>query len=171
MYISMTDPCISCVNNVNQKEQKKNMGWGGGGAREIRQTWGGACPKRLKTPAVVNIHLEQWAANAAAPGEQLGVRCLAQGSHLSHGIEGGESAGYSLPPTTIPAGPETRTHDLRITNPTLYTLGHNCPIYIYIYILWRVSCLPPSYQHSPSLNRRPSPGSRREWVCERGGAL
>ncbi len=26
------------------------MGWGGGGASEIRQTWGGACPKRLKTP-------------------------------------------------------------------------------------------------------------------------
>ncbi len=24
----------------------------GGGASEIRQTWGGACPKRLKTPAV-----------------------------------------------------------------------------------------------------------------------
>ncbi len=37
--------------------------------------------------------------------------------------------------------------------------------------MWRVSCLPPNYQHSPSLNRRPSPGSRREWVCERGGAL
>ncbi len=31
----------------------------------------------------VNSHPEQWAANAAAPGEQLGVRCLAQGSHLS----------------------------------------------------------------------------------------
>ncbi len=30
---------------------------------------------------------------------------------------------------------------------------------------------PPNYQHSPSLIRRPSPGSRREWVCERGGAL
>ncbi len=28
-------------------------------------------------------HLEQWAANAAAPGEQLGVRFLAKGSHLS----------------------------------------------------------------------------------------
>ncbi len=27
----------------------------------------------------------QWAANIAAPGEQLGVRCLAQGSHLSRG--------------------------------------------------------------------------------------
>ncbi len=43
---------------------------------------------------------EQWAANAAAPGEQLGVRCLAQGSHLSRGIERGERAGYSLPPPT-----------------------------------------------------------------------
>ncbi len=59
----------------------------------------------------VITHPEQWAANAAAPGEQLGVRCLAQG-HLSHGIEGGESAGYSLPPPTIPAGPETRTRNL-----------------------------------------------------------
>ncbi len=30
------------------------------------------------------------------PGSSWGIRCLAQG-HLSHGIEGGESAGYSLP--------------------------------------------------------------------------
>ncbi len=56
MYICLTDPCISCVNNVNPKEQKKNIfswgGGGGGGASEIRQTWGGACPKRLKTPAI-----------------------------------------------------------------------------------------------------------------------
>ncbi len=29
-----------------------------------------------------HTHLAQWAANTAAPGEQLGVRCLAQGSHL-----------------------------------------------------------------------------------------
>ncbi len=56
----------------------------------------------------MNTHPEQWVANAAAPGEQLGVQCLAQG-HLSRGIEGGESAGYSLPPPTIPAGPEIRT--------------------------------------------------------------
>ncbi len=81
------------------------------------------------THTVVNIHLEQWAANAAAPGEQLGVWCLAQGSHLSRGIEGGESAGYSLPPPTIPARPEIRTHDLRVTSPTLYPLGHNCPLW------------------------------------------
>ncbi len=38
----------------------------------------------------------------AAPGEQLGDRCLAQGSHLSRGIEGGESTCYSLPPTDNP---------------------------------------------------------------------
>ncbi len=60
----------------------------------------------------MNTHPEQWAViYVAAPGEQLGVQCLAQG-HLSRGIEGGESAGHSLPPPTIPAGPETRTHNL-----------------------------------------------------------
>ncbi len=78
----------------------------------------------------VNTHPEQWAAiYAVAPGEKLGVRCLAQGSHLSHGIEGGESAWTftPLPPPTIPAGPETRTHALWVTSPTLYLLGHDCP--------------------------------------------
>ncbi len=45
----------------------------------------------------MNTHPEQWAAfYAAAPGEKLVVRCLAQGSYLSRGFEGGESAGYSL---------------------------------------------------------------------------
>ncbi len=70
------------------------------------------------THTVVSIHLEQWAANAAAPGEQLGVRCLAQG-HLSHGIEGGESAVHSQSPPSIPAGPEILTHNLWITSLTL----------------------------------------------------
>ncbi len=46
---------------------------------------------------------------------------LAQGSLLSRGIEGGERAlVIHSPPPTIPAGPETRTHDLRVTSPTLY---------------------------------------------------
>ncbi len=49
----------------------------------------------------VNTHTEQW---AAAPGEQLGVWCLAKG-HLSRGVEGGESAVHSLLPSTITAGP------------------------------------------------------------------
>ncbi len=65
----------------------------------------------------VNTHPEQWAAiYAAAPGEQLGVRCLAQGFHLSRGIEGEESAVHSLPPPTIPAGPrlELTTFGLRV---------------------------------------------------------
>ncbi len=75
----------------------------------------------------VNTHREQWAANAAVPEEQLGVWCLAQGSHLSRGIEGGESADYSLPLQTIPARPETRTRNLRVTSPILYSLGHDCP--------------------------------------------
>ncbi len=75
----------------------------------------------------MNTHPEQWTAiYSAAPGEQLGVRCLAQG-HLSRGIEGGESTVHSLPPPTIPAGPETRTCDLRVTSPTPYPLGHDCP--------------------------------------------
>ncbi len=78
------------------------------------------------THTAVNTHPEQWAANAVVPGEQLGVQCLAQGSHFSRGIEGGESAGYSLPPPTNPAGPETRTRDLWVTRPTLYTLDHDC---------------------------------------------
>ncbi len=42
--------------------------------------------------------------HVTAPGEQLGVRCLAQG-YLSRGIEGGESAGCHFPKPTIPAGP------------------------------------------------------------------
>ncbi len=74
----------------------------------------------------MNTHPEQWAAiYAAAPREQLGVQCLAQRSDLSRGIEGGESAGHSLPPPT-PAGPETQTRDLWVTSPTLYPLGHDC---------------------------------------------
>ncbi len=46
----------------------------------------------------MNTHPEQWAAiYAGAPGEQLGVRCFAQG-HLSRGIEGGERALYIYSP-------------------------------------------------------------------------
>ncbi len=72
-----------------------------------------------------HTHPDQRAANAAVSGEQLGVRCLAQG-HIGRGIDGGESAVHSLSPPTNPAGAETRTHDLWDTGPTLY-LGHDCP--------------------------------------------
>ncbi len=36
--------------------------------------------------------------------------------------------------------------------------------------LWWVGCLSLIIIPTPSLIRHPSPGSRREWVCERGGA-
>ncbi len=32
-----------------------------------------------------------------------------------------------LPPPTIPAGPQIRTHNLPLTSPTRYPLGHDCP--------------------------------------------
>ncbi len=56
------------------------------------------------TPGAVGSHFY-----AAAPGEQLGV--LAQ-RHLSRGIEGGESAVYSLPPPTIAASPRLELANL-----------------------------------------------------------
>ncbi len=43
-----------------------------------------------------HTHTEQWAANPVVPGEQLGIWCLAQGSHLSRGFEGGESTEFSV---------------------------------------------------------------------------
>uniref|UniRef100_A0A8C1T4C8 Immunoglobulin V-set domain-containing protein n=1 Tax=Cyprinus carpio TaxID=7962 RepID=A0A8C1T4C8_CYPCA len=49
------------------------------------------------TPGAVGSHFY-----AAAPGEQLGVRCLAQG-HLSHGIEGGERTVHAPHPQFLPA--------------------------------------------------------------------
>ncbi len=76
----------------------------------------------------MNTPPEQWAAiNAAAPGEQLGVRCLAQ-EHLSRGIEGGESAVHSLPPPTIPAGPR---HTFSLISVRLQML-HKCNKQVYI---------------------------------------
>ncbi len=50
------------------------------------------------------------------PGEQLGVCCLAQGSHLSRG--------------TLPARARIWTHNLellRVSSPMLYPLGHYSP--------------------------------------------
>ncbi len=39
-----------------------------------------------------------------------------------------------LPPPTIPAGPEIRTHNLPLTSPTRFPLGHDCPLSLkYLY--------------------------------------
>ncbi len=69
---------------------------------------------RARTHTHTHTHTEQWVADTVAPGEQIGVRCLAQGSHLSRGIEGGESAVHSLPPPTIPAGPRLEITTFRL---------------------------------------------------------
>ncbi len=63
------------------------------------------------THTAVNTHREH------TPGAVGSQCCGARGAvgvsvHLSRGIEGGESAVHSLPPPSIPAGPETRTCNL-----------------------------------------------------------
>ncbi len=68
-----------------------------------------------------HTHLEQWAADCAASGEQLGVRGLAQGSHLSRG--------YFLPepgfePTTLSY---LGFHDCPITKKFFFVLPHLHP--------------------------------------------
>ncbi len=64
-------------------------------------------------------HPELWAViYAAAPGEQLGVRCLTQG-HLRRGIEVGWLCCTFTHPTYNSCRPETRTCNLLITSPTL----------------------------------------------------
>ncbi len=76
---------------------------------------------------------------AEAPEEQLGVRCLAQGSHLSRGIEGGREH-WSFP--TIPAGPSSYKPNSLTIRPQLplYCLSycwkgylHGTPGYFYKY--------------------------------------
>ncbi len=66
---------------------------------------------------------------AVAPGEQLEVRCLVQWSHLSRGIEGGENARCSLPPPAIAAGPDIRTHNLRLQVLRSIHLATTSPVY------------------------------------------
>ncbi len=58
----------------------------------------GMCALHLTHPSAHTSWTHTRSSGQPYCGEQLGVRCLAQG-HLSRGIEGGESAGHSLPPT------------------------------------------------------------------------
>ncbi len=81
-------------------------------------------------------HLEQWAADAAAPGEQLGVRCLAQGSHLSRGqfllrfeptTSGYKSDALSIRPRLSPRSSKSYCHSvIRFTKLSAKTQTHKC---------------------------------------------
>ncbi len=73
-----------------------------------------------------STHLEQWAVDAVAPGEQLGVRCLAQGSHLSRG--------QFLPETgfePVTSGFKSNTLSIRPRLPPI--VGK---MWLILYILW-----------------------------------
>ncbi|MCJ8728948.1 hypothetical protein PDJAM_G00010640, partial [Pangasius djambal] len=65
------------------------------------------------------------------PGSSWGFGALLKGLTSVVVLRVEESTGHSLPPPTIPAGPETQTHNLqvhlRVTSPTLEPLGHDCP--------------------------------------------
>ncbi len=122
----------------------------------------------------VNTHPEQWAAiYAAAPGEQLGVRCLAQG-HLSLGIEGGRECCTFTPPTynlcrtwdsnSQPLGYESNSLTIRprlphITYPSCHfislTFFHGITKKISNFsfnVLWRNKCYVVLIQHDVKLN-------------------
>ncbi len=81
---------------------------------------------REHTPGVMDSHLY-----AAVPGEQLGVRCLAQG-HLSHGIECGEIAVHSLPHLKFLPTQDSNSQPFTYESDSLTNrprLPHNLPIY------------------------------------------
>ncbi len=80
----------------------------------LNSSWRSNCLPRMGNPTfsrtmasdfihTMNTHPEQWAdIFAVAPREQLGVWYLAQGSHLSRGIEGGRERCTFTPPTYNP---------------------------------------------------------------------
>ncbi len=84
----------------------------------------------------MQTHLEQWAADAAAPGEQLEVQCLVQGSHLSLGQFLPEprfeptTSGYKSDALSIRAmtAPQCELKDE--IHPTLQIKRHNKYIYL-----------------------------------------
>ncbi len=68
----------------------------------------------------MNTHPEQWAAMLQRPGSSWGFGALLKDTSVVVLKE-------DTPPPTIPAGPEIRTHNLPLTSPTHYPLGHDCP--------------------------------------------
>ncbi len=61
------------------------------------------------------------------PGSSWGLSALLKSTSVVV-LKVEESAGYSLPPPTIPAVPETRTRNLSITSLTLQPLDHDFPL-------------------------------------------
>ncbi len=88
----------------------------------------------------VNTHPEQWAAiYAAAPGEQLGVRCLAQG-HLSRGVEGGHNSCRTWDSNPRPLGYESDSLSIRPRLPPMFDYVHY--LSRFLNVLKEVLCSP-----------------------------
>ncbi len=87
------------------------------------------CTHTVVNTHTVNTHPEQWAVILLRrPGSSWGFGALFKGLTSVVVLRVEESASYSLPPPpTIPAEPETQTHDLQVTSPNLWPLGHDCP--------------------------------------------
>ncbi len=84
-------------------------------------------------------HLEQWTADAAAPGS-LGVRCLARGSHLSRGQFLPEPR---FKPTT--SGYKSNALSIRATTaPVMTDLFQNQPLQKMLFLDF-LSCFQPKY--------------------------
>ncbi len=49
-YLTIHAHCLSIIIRCEYNNR------GGGGVSEIRQTWGGACPKSLKTPGLEDLN-------------------------------------------------------------------------------------------------------------------
>ncbi len=109
-------------------------------AKYVTQQWTHTHTHTHREHTHTHTHPEQWAAiNAVASGEQLGVQCLAQG-HLSRGIEGGESAVYSLPPPTIPAGPRLELTTFRFRVWLSTTTSPTSPLCTFLHIVMLFYC-------------------------------
>ncbi len=81
-----------------------------------------------------HTHPKEWAAiYAAAPREQLGVLCLAQG-HLVVVLNVERVLYIHSPPTYNPSGTEIWTRNLSIMSPILEPLGHDFPVELVLLI-------------------------------------
>ncbi len=84
-------------------------------------------PSKVHKHTAVNTHSSEHTQQWHTPGAWAAIYAAARGAvggsvsqgHLGHGIEGGENAVYSLPPTYNPFRPKTQTRNLSLMSPTL----------------------------------------------------
>ncbi len=80
----------------------------------------------MHTHSSKHTYTEQWAANAAAPGEQLGVPC-SRVSPQSWYLRWKRALVIHSPHLQSLLDLRLESTTFWVTSPTLYPLGHNCP--------------------------------------------